>query len=279
MIDFANFTEEQLEIRERFLPRLSWKPEPPDQRDHVYDHMKVVRKYKRTLPYRADLRKLNLHKPIFNQLNIGSCVSNANGKIFQFIQRLNGLGEFMPSRLFNYYEGRKLENSIYYDSGLYIRDGMKVLADQGAPREELWAYDTNKFTQQPPQVAYEDALLHQALEYQAVEVKTTAVKAAIADQHPVQIGFSVYESFWRISSNGFMPVPKLSERLEGGHSVAVWGYDRLKAPWDKNAIDYGICLNSWDEDWGDVGFFYMPLRWMCDRANADDFWIIKRTEG
>src|SRR5947209_5551253 len=97
--------------------RFGWRPETPDQRDHQFDHAKVLRRLRQKLPAKVDLRTLALHAPVFDQGNLGSCTANAIGKAYEFAQRKQGLADYAPSRLFIYYGEREIENSINYDAG------------------------------------------------------------------------------------------------------------------------------------------------------------------
>jgi C1A family cysteine protease len=262
----------------RPVRRFGWRPDTPDQRDRRFDHAKVLRRLRQKLPARVDLRELQLHAPVFDQGNLGSCTANAIGKAYEFAQRKQGLEDYAPSRLFIYFGEREIEGSINTDAGAEIRDGLKVVNKLGAPRETLWPYLVSRFTVRPTPAVYTDGEKHQALGYAAVDVKTTALKAALAAGFPVVVGFTVYTSFFNIGADGFMPTPKPTESVEGGHAVLVMGYRRLRAPWDKAARDYAIVLNSWGDAWGDQGFFYMPLGWLCDSDNADDFWTLTEAE-
>ena len=71
--------------------------------------------------------------------------------------------DFMPSRLFIYYNEREMEHTVYSDSGARIRDGIKSVNKQGVCPETVWPYDIEKFTDKPPQDCYKDALNHQLL--------------------------------------------------------------------------------------------------------------------
>lgn len=266
-------------ITPRRIGGLGWRADTPDQRDRHFDHLKVLRRLRQKLPAHTDERPSGLLAPLLDQGNLGSCGENSGVKCYEFIARLGGFADYVPSRLFVYYEVRKIEGTINSDAGSEIRDVMKVLATLGAPHETLWPYNIGRFTEQPPAPAYADGLKHKALAYERVAVHTTAVKAALAARHPVVVGFTVYESFYSIGADGFMPIPKATERVEGGHAVLVVGYRRMKAPWDKASKDYAIIQNSWGADWGDGGYFYMPLAWLCNTANADDFWTITQAEG
>ena len=48
------------------------------------------------------------------------------------------------------------------DSGAQIRDGIKVVAQQGVPTETDWPYHIAKFAEKPPPKAFTDALKDQA---------------------------------------------------------------------------------------------------------------------
>ena len=66
--------------------------------------------------------------------------------------------DFIPSRLFIYYNERVMEGTVNSDSGASIRDGIKSVVNQGACIETEWPYDINKFTDEPSQQCYTDAL-------------------------------------------------------------------------------------------------------------------------
>lgn len=261
------------------LRKFGWLPERPDQRDKQFNHLRVLRRLRGRLPSKVDLRETGHLTGVWDQGNLGSCTAQAIGKAYQYAQRKQNLADYDPSRLFIYYGEREIEGSIPWDAGAYIRDGLKVVNKLGAPSEAFWPYNIGAFADRPTSQAYANGQLHQAITYESVEVKTTALKAALAAGLPVVIGFTVYTSFYDIGADGFMKVPKLTERVEGGHAVLCVGYKRMKAPWDRYYYDYGIYLNSWAEDWGDQGYFYARFGYMCSRENADDFWAITKAEG
>ena len=65
-----------------------------------------------------------------------------------------------------------------------------------------------------------------------------------------------------------MPMPKENEKVLGGHAVAVVGYcDKQK---------HFIIRNSWGEEWGDKGYFYMPYKFITNPQYANDFWTVER---
>jgi C1A family cysteine protease len=172
------------------------------------------------------------------------------------------------SRLFIYYEERLIEGIVNYDSGAYIRDGIKVVNKKGAPLENLWPYIITRFKTKPTTAAYNDALKRKATAYQRC-ANFAAVKSALAQGYPVVVGFDVYESFeYPVTNNtGMMPYPNTAtEQLLGGHAVALVGYN--------DNTNRFIARNSWGTGWGDNGYFYMPYQVIQNTSMSSDFWII-----
>jgi C1A family cysteine protease len=130
-----------------------WLPDVPDHRDHLYA-APVVHLAK--LPARADLR--SQCPPVYDQGQLGSCTANAIGAAIQYERRKQKLKpDFVPSRLFIYYNERVMEHSVASDSGAQIRDGIKSVAKQGDCPEKEWPYLEAKFTHKPPASCYKDA--------------------------------------------------------------------------------------------------------------------------
>lgn len=256
----------------RVNKKYGWLPDLPDNRDKIWTPKTNRRGVLPKLPTHVDLRESGFMPQPYDQGYLGSCTANAVAGAFEFEQKRQGLLDFNPSRLFIYYEERRIINTLNQDSGAFIRDGLRVVNRLGAPNETLWPYDTNAFTSPPPQAAYADGLLHQTTAYMTVDNKKEwVVKQALAAGLPIVFGFTVYPWFESPNSFGFCnPVPNQS--VLGGHAVCLVGYLKVKARW------WGIVRNSWGSSWGNTGYCYMPLRWICDYANADDFWVIQQVE-
>jgi C1A family cysteine protease len=243
-----------------------WVPDLPDRRDRIYQ---APARVAASLPPAVDLR-LGC-PPVYDQGNLGSCTANAIAGALQFEQMKQKEADvFAPSRLFIYYNERVIENSVDQDSGAMLRDGIKSVANQGAPHESLWPYVVAKFRTKPSPAAYKDAKKHQAVLYQRVLQTLQQLKGCLADGYPFVFGFSVYESFESdaVAKTGNMPMPKPKEKQLGGHAVLAVGYD--------DATSRFIVRNSWGPKWGQDGYFTMPYAYMTDENLADDFWTIKQ---
>ena len=222
-----------------------------------------------TLPSKVDLRA---NCPaVYDQGQLGSCTGNAIAGAIQFDRMKQNLTpDFVPSRLFIYYNERVMEHTVSTDSGAMIRDGIKSVANYGVcPEVSDWPYDINKFAQKPPIKAFSDAKLHKAVSYSRLINNIAQLKGCLASGYPFVFGFSVYESFEspEVARTGIVPMPQPTEKQVGGHAVMAVGYD--------DAEQRFIVRNSWNEGWGMEGYFTIPYAYLTDNNLADDFWTIR----
>jgi C1A family cysteine protease len=130
-----------------------WVHDLPDARDFTYSA--PLFHYPHGLPPLVDLR--SECPPIYDQGQLGSCTANGIAAAIEFDQHKKDRKEFVPSRLFIYYNERAIEGTVSQDSGAQIRDGIKSVATLGAPPESDWAYDIKKFAQKPPSLYRREA--------------------------------------------------------------------------------------------------------------------------
>jgi len=243
-----------------------WKRDLPDHRDFKF---KVTVPH--DLPPMVDLR---LQMPsVYNQGNLGSCTANALGAAFQFEQMKQNKPNWIPSRLFIYYNERAIEGTINEDAGAMIRDGIKTMVAEGVCPEDMWKYLECKFKQKPPQECYAEALNNQVKEYLRLSPHSLyEVKHCLSDGFPVVFGFMIYESMMteNVTRTGIVPIPSASETPIGGHAVMAVGYD--------NSREALIVRNSWGAEWGINGYFYLPYWFITTPNAAADFWTIRLVE-
>jgi len=134
-----------------------------------------------------------------------------------------------------------------------IRDGIKTLKKQGFCSEGKWPYVTSKFAVKPGPVCCKEGLWHQIISYQRL-LTVDQMRACLAEDFPFVFGFTAYESFesQQVARTGVVPMQKSEERVVGGHAVLAIGYNDAKKRF--------IVRNSWDTDWGMMGYFTMPTR-------------------
>jgi C1A family cysteine protease len=250
-----------------------WRPQLPDARDKLY-----TARPKAALPSEVDLRPSM--PPVYDQGQLGSCTGNAIAGAMEYERDRQGLSDFVPARLFIYYNERALEGTVSSDSGAVIRDGIKVVNKDGVRPESLWPYDIGVFAVKPPKRCYVAAVTDRAVQYLAIQTLGD-LKDAVCSNLAVVFGFTVYESFQSpaVAQTGVMPMPKPGEATVGGHAVMAVGYSDPKGQ--------VIVRNSWGASWGDAGYFYMPYEYMTGTKTssdvspingaklASDFWAIE----
>lgn len=246
------------------IKHYGWVPDLPDNRDHMYAAPGDVLTQ---LPPQVDLR--NQCPPVYDQGELGSCTANAIAAAMEFERIKQNLSNFMPSRLFIYYNERVIEGTVNSDNGAQIRDGIKSVAAQGACSETEWPYDIAKFATQPSSQCFQDALKDKAVLYSSVSNIPTQMKGCLASGYPFVFGFSVYESFESpdVAKSGNVSMPQPGEKLIGGHAVLAVGYDDTSQRF--------IIRNSWGTTWGMQGYFTLPYAYLMDSNLADDFWTIR----
>jgi len=246
--------------------KFGWVRDLPDPRDVKFKVSAPV-----PLPPLVDLR---LQCPsIYNQYELGSCTANALGAAFQFEQMKQNVPNFIPSRLFIYYNERAIEGNINEDSGAMIRTGIKTMNKDGVCPEDMWKYNIRNFRTRPSNECYEEALNHQVLEYLRITPHSLyEVKHCLHTGFPVVFGFMIFESMMspEVARTGMVSIPHKNERSIGGHAVMAVGYDDSK--------ECLIVRNSWGSEWGENGYFYLPYWYITTPNAAADFWTIRLVE-
>lgn len=240
--------------------QLQWIPDKFDGRDYKYSLTK------QTAPNTVDLRRFC--SPIEHQGTLGSCTGQAIAGAIELLNNRNGNYRDI-SRLFIYYYERLILGTVNYDSGAYIRDGIKATNHYGASLESFWPYDIKRFRHEPVIEARNDALKRKVTRYERINNLNECLDA-LANGYPIIMGFKVYTSFMstNVAKTGMMPYPNTRrEKLLGGHAVLLVGYDK------RNKVF--IARNSWGAGWGDKGYFYMPFSVVTNTSMSGDFWIIK----
>ena len=251
----------------RTQKRYGWRPDHPDMPDFL-----MAVEPAKALPRRVSLRAQM--PPVYDLGQLGSCTANSIGAILEFNELKQAEADAAtPSRLFIYYNERAMEGTISQDSGAEIRDGIKSVAQLGAPPETAWPYVIAKFAKKPPARAYRSARKHQAIRYARVAQTEMGIQNVLAAGYPISFGFTVYESFEsEVGSDGIVPMPEPDESTLGGHAVVAVGYRQIKRQL------YFECRNSWGPDWADDGYFWLPAGYVTSHSLARDFWVIEQVE-
>lgn len=234
----------------------------PDHRDPIYK-MEAPKRFE--IPLIVDLR--SQCPPVEDQGSLGSCTAHAYAGAMEFLELKNKVAFERVSRLFIYYNERVIEGDVDEDGGAELRDGALALARFGVPDETLWPYDTSQVFIKPSKADYMAAISRRITSYCRI-LNTYQMRNCLINGYPFVTGIYVYSSFMD-AENGMIPMPDVeNDTLEGGHAVLCVGYDMSKQLF--------IMRNSWSENWGDKGYFYLPEAYLENPNLADDFWVIKK---
>ena len=216
---------------------------------------------RQNLPPIVDLRPKM--PPIYDQGQLGSCTANALCSLVGYDKP-----GFCGSRLFVYYNERKLENTIPQDAGATLADGIKTLQIYGVCPETQWPYTPDQFAVKPPPKCYQNALKEKALKVQNIMDTLITMKNCLVSGFPFVVGISIYQSFEspQVATTGIVQMPQPNERCLGGHAVVCVGYDDSNQRW--------IMRNSWGTSWGLKGYFYLPYDYLTTPSLASDMWTI-----
>lgn len=222
------------------------------------------------LPQRIDLR--GMCSPIEDQGHIGSCAANAVVGAMEYHQRLKGRGVTDLSRLFLYYNARKLADKEQQDSGTFIHHAMAAVLAWGVCPEAMWPYQRAMWSTKPADSCYRAALEFEAVSYARAPLGP-ACKQALAMGLPVVFGAVIPGSMLQVEARevGRMSVPTDAWPAPGGgHAMLIVGYDDAEGTW--------IVRNSWGLEWGDEGHGYVPYEVMDRYGIPTQFWVIGEIE-
>lgn len=247
---------------------LGWRPDLPDHRDLIFE-------IDETTPPLASVDLEAEMPPVYDQGQLGSCTANGTAAVLDYARHKAGLPFMSPSRLFIYYGERVIEGTVSSDSGAEIRDGIKVLASEGAPPESEWPYVISKFARKPPAKAYKDAVKHEALVYKRVPQTQQAIESVLSQGIPIVFGFTVYESFEsaEVARTGVVPMPARGESVLGGHCVDMIGYNSTDFPGRPKM------RNSWGSGWAVRGHFSLSWQYLLSSHLCSDLWAISSVKG
>ena len=207
--------------------------------------------------------------PITDQSTLGSCGTFAStGNMVATGEENTGQPKNL-SQLWLYYRYRELYSHVEYDDGVFLRDLIKVLADDGVCLEEDWPYELKNWDKKPPIETYNKAKENRITSYHALYTIDEMIQC-IASGYSFFGGIYCYESIDSLytEKTGLIEIPKTNEKLVGGHAILFSKYDKHKQMFGGP--------NSWGTEWGDNGKFTISFEYLANRRLSDDFWTIRR---
>jgi C1A family cysteine protease len=254
-----------------------WIPDRPDPRDRLLALPQFAEPAPR--PSAANLSaKL---PPAYDQGSLGSCTANAIAAAVQYARRVHHMpDDFVPSRLFIYYQQRVIEQSVMLDLGGQLRDGIMSITDLGVCPESDWPYDSvgadrrtrifppnARAIQAPPLNVMQTAKRYKTISLAPLTQSVEVLESCIARGYPFIFGFSVYGQFDEATT--ILRKPKPTDVELWGHAAMATGYDQRKRIFR--------IRNSWGQTAHDKGYFDMDYDYVLNPTWAKNFWVVYQT--
>lgn len=227
----------------------------------------------------VDLKTTGYEPPIWDQGQTSSCTGHGTGRGFAFARAKAGLSSLDPSRLFPYWNARVGEGDADQDGGAAIGDVVAATLQYGDCPYTDYPTDPSLVTVQPAANVFADATPHVSTSVTRV-TGTTPGSWAYHFEHcmdvlgvGVIIGVTLYESFESaaVAKSGIIPMPGHGESVIGGHCMWADAYDH---PGRRARL-----ANSWNTDWGQAGYCWIPYDYLFDSDYAADFHAILAVKG
>lgn len=221
------------------------------------------------IPPRVDLRKYC--SEIEDQKRTGSCVANAVVGALELLQARQGHPRRDLSRLFVYFNSRRLHSAEIKDEGTYVHTAMAALIAHGVCEEKLWPLSELTVNDPPTQACYENAQHYGGIEFARMKA-SVPIEYVLAEGIPVVIGVTLpRECYTEAHKTGVMPLPENVQQSgepfrHSGHAMCVVGYDLESKHY--------IMRNSWGRRYAKDGYFMMPFAILEKHSSPERNWAI-----
>lgn len=207
--------------------------------------------------------------PVEDQGKIGSCTANAIAGALEYHQILHRQPLKDLSRLFIYYNARKMSDREKVDGGTSMPHAMASILGFGACPEPVWPYHPALWNEKPSADAYRAAIRFPSLAYAMIQPGLDC-KIALVSGLPVVFGMAVPQQALMVigGETGVCPAPANGEweSPSGAHAMLIVGYDDSRNAW--------LVRNSWGPDWGHRGHVWIDYRVLDRYGLPEGFWTV-----
>ena len=228
-----------------------------DWRDQYYSFNRI--------PLREEVDLMQWCSPVQEQLQLGSCSAQAIVGAYEILLNKEAPEKYVPlSKLFAYYNARLIEGNVTEDTGAFVRDIIKGVAQFGICKEILWPYIVENFKTVPPLECYNDARHRTIKNYYRLN-GLSDILDALNSGFPVVFGMQVFPQFATMEMNNqdTVEIPPKGQELIGGHAMVLVGYNLNK--------QLVVARNSFGPDWGRHGHCWIPFEYI--KKYTLDSWI------
>ncbi len=209
---------------------------------------------------------------IVDQGNIESCVPTCISTVYYYLtMKQSNYLNFRISRLYLYYQFRRLYDDVNLDEGSTIKDCINILHKDGIVPEFLYPYIESKVFNNPfnntSEFLDKYSKFCRCLGFENISRKV--IKQKLLLDHPVLCGIKLFDSVYtdEVRNSGIIKYCEEYDKILGGHCIILIGFDDDKK--------YYKFINSWGPKWGDNGFGYLPYDYIKNIRLSNEFYIIK----
>ncbi len=217
--------------------------------------------------------------PIFNQLQLGSCVLQSSTRAMMVAlwneqQKIVNL-----SRLFAYWLVSKQAGTVGQDTGTNVFAAVERYASIGVCDESIWPYTDNLSTFFVPPPGAIEAVLEGSdnrptawvkIDESDPQAKLSQLETAILANHTVCFGTPVSAAIQSYQAGQILTLP-YPNAIIGGHSMQVTGRHFV------NGQRVWRLANSWGSSYGDGGYLLIDNAWAGD-PSFSDLWVMSRLD-
>jgi hypothetical protein len=154
------------------------------------------------------------------------------------------------------YNGGRYRGGYLDEEGAMPDDVVWWLENKEALPERFWKYQDGDHEPDnaPPASSLEpEAAKFPVIKGNRVVDGLNGILSALAEGQPVSFGGPYADAWMNTDEEGKVPEITKKSSIAGGHEWCFFDYDRRGSPgWIK-------CANSWSEEWGLSGIFYVPM--------------------
>lgn len=247
--------------------------EKPNFSGLIIDSIAHKKAYKRKNPTGRDILPqefslLPYAPPIMDQGEQGTCTAYAVAYCGMSTSLLLEKGSYTPFSPMCLYNRIKFVDDTECSEGSYIRHALSDAKNHGVSHwgdyDEYLCQNDYSYDEYPDQI----------IDFEEINVSVNDFKQELSKYRPVVIAMrSYWDTIERVSSLSSYNVneeglwtcdPATYSYCDGGHAMCIIGYD------DEKLGGAFLVQNSWGEDWGKAGYFWLPYEQTTYCENIDD---------
>jgi C1A family cysteine protease len=187
--------------------------------------------------------------PLRSQGQHNTCLPFAVADTIQDLELDLG-NDCRPAEWNLYWHARRLENSLGFDNGCRFSSAIFALRELGAPLEEAMPY-RDFGPDDPPPFEAQNLAWPKKEEWKMYPTSSLDIEIALLSGARIAAGIVIDDEFIDGETIKNEKPWMAAAQKAGAHAIRIIGYDVING---RRAL---YCKNTWGEEWGLHGFFWM----------------------